>query len=245
MNAALAAHHCLNCAADMHGGQHYCGACGQRVIEGRLTLRHVGHDLVHAITHADHSIFRLIKDLAWRPGHVAREYVAGRRKQHFGPFAFLFLAVAFASFVILVMGVQWFKPITDVGISGFLQRHINLVILLQVPVLAGLCAVFFRANRLTYAEHLVQATYTSGFRCVLLALVGTPLLLASGATTGDRAVLLGYYAVWVVYFACASVQFYGGRAWWTACKAALAAILTQLIAIYAIFGFIWLWSRFA
>ena len=243
MNQALAADHCLNCGGAMNNGQKYCGECGQRVIEGRLTLHHVGHDLVHAITHADHSIFRLVKELAWRPGRVAREFIGGQRKKHFGPFAFLFIAVAFASFVILIMGVQWFRPITDAGAAGFLQRHINLVILLQAPVLSGLCALFFLSRRLTYAEHLVLAAYTSGFRCVLLALVGTPLLMLTGATTADRAVFAGYYLVWVVYFAYAATQFYDGPTWWTACKAAIAAILTQPIAIYATFGFIWAWAR--
>jgi hypothetical protein len=245
MSHAPASIHCLNCGASMSGGQKYCGDCGQRQVEGRLTMGQVGHDLAHAITHADHSIFRLVKDLAWRPGSVAREFIGGRRKKHFGPFAFLFIAVALASFVILVLGVQWFKPITDVSAAGFLQRHINLVILMQAPVLSGLCALFFLAHRLTYAEHLVLAAYTSGFRCVLLALVGTPLLWLSSATMADPAIVAGYYLVWVVYFAYAAAQFYGGPAWWTACKAALAAILTQLIAIYAIFGFIWLWARFA
>ena len=90
----------------------------------------VAHDFLHALTHVDHSIFALIKALALHPGRVAREYVDGRRKKHFGPLAFLVITVGVASFMIVMTGVQFFTPITEGGSAGFLQRHINIVILL-------------------------------------------------------------------------------------------------------------------
>lgn len=130
----------------------------------------IAHDFVHVLTHADHSIFALVQALAYRPGRVAREYVDGRRKQHFGPIAFLMVAVAGASFMIVVTGVKFFTPITDSGPAGFLQRHINLVILIQLPVLAGWCTLLFWPQRLHYAEHLVLSAYASGFRILVLGL---------------------------------------------------------------------------
>lgn len=245
MTDATADPGCLNCGALMAEGQHYCGACGQRVISGRLHLHDIGHDMVHAITHADHSIFSLIKELALRPGRVAREYVEGKRKKYFGPFAFLFISVGLASFVILGMGVRWFSSISDASVAGFLQRHINLIVLMQAPILAALCRLFFRSSKLNFAENLVLTAYTSGFRCVFLALVGTPLMYLSNVQTADTAIRAAYYLIWVIYFAYAAVGFFGGKAWWTACKAAAAAILTQLIAIYIIFAFFWVWVNVA
>jgi hypothetical protein len=233
---------CLNCGTALTAAQRYCGQCGQRVVHGRLAMHDIGHDLLHAITHADHSIFSLVKDLALRPGRVAREYIDGKRKKYFGPFAFLFIAVGFASFAILVAGVRWFAPINDSGIATFLQRHINLVILMQAPVLAGLCKLFFYPQRLNYAEHLVLTAYTSGFRCLFLSLIGTPVMYFTDAPM-DGAVLLGYYSIWFAYFTWASVQFYEGRWWWSACKALVAAILTQVIAIYLVFAFVWTWVK--
>ena len=73
-------------------------------------MRDIGHDLAHAITHAGHSIFALVRALATRPGTVAREYAAGKRKSHFGPFAFLVITVGLASAIILISGVEWFTP---------------------------------------------------------------------------------------------------------------------------------------
>lgn len=229
----------------MVAGQHYCSTCGQRVITARLHLHDIGHDLVHVITHADHSIFSLIKNLSLHPGRVAREYVEGKRKKYFGPFAFLFISVGLASFAILVAGVRWFAPIGEASAATFLQRHINLIILMQAPILAALCRLFFWSRKLNFAENLVLTAYTSGFRCVLLALVGTPLMYFAEVQTADRAILVAYYLIWVVYFSYAAVGFFGGRVWWTACKAAAAAILTQVTAVYVIFVFIWTWAKVA
>lgn len=86
MNAPVMA--CRNCAAVVVvvPCQKFCGTCGQRTdIQPRLTMREISHDIVHAITRADHSIFALVRGLVTRPGHVAREYIAGQRKRHFGP----------------------------------------------------------------------------------------------------------------------------------------------------------------
>lgn len=239
-----AASSCPNCDSPMPADQNFCGDCGQRRLHGRLKLHDIGHDLLHAITHADHSVLSLVRDLALRPGRVAREYVEGRRKKYFGPFAFLFIAVGLASFAILLAGVQWFAPIDNHPVASFLQNHVNLVILMQAPILTGLCRLLFPGPRRNFAEILVLVAYASGMRCLVLGLVATPLMHYTGGVLSSRALLTSYYLVWVIYFSCAAVQFFDGRAWLSACKAALAAILTQLSTVYVIFAFIWVWARF-
>lgn len=229
---------CLNCDAPLAQPQHFCGACGQKTSAQRLTMGQVAHDFVHVLTHADHSIFALVKSLAYRPGHVAREYNAGRRKKHFGPIAFLMIAVGIASFMILLTGVKFFTPITDSGPAGFLQRHINLVILIQMPILAGWCALLFWTDRLHYAEHLVLAAYSSGFRILVLGLVATPLMYFGHMSSADRVFAPTYYGVWLVYFSIAAWQFYGGQKAWILVRAVFAAILGQAVTMGLILLFI-------
>jgi hypothetical protein len=235
---------CANCDAPLISGQGYCGTCGQRTGRGRLTMRDIGHDVLHAITHADHSIFALVKALALRPGHVARAYVDGRRKRYFGPFAFLVIMVGLASFVIAIAGIEWFRPITDSRAAGFLQRHINLVILMQMPVLAAWCTLFFWSERLHYAEHLVLAAYTTGLRMLFLALVATPVMYFTRQDSAAPVVAILYYGLWLTYFAFAAVQFYRGKTWWIACRAILAGILGQVATTFIILGIIVLFARF-
>ncbi|HEV7607008.1 MAG TPA: DUF3667 domain-containing protein [Steroidobacteraceae bacterium] len=228
----------------MEPAQRFCGACGQRVVATRLTMRDIGHDLVHAITHADHSIFALLKALVLRPGLVAREYVEGKRKKHFGPFGFLIISVGLASFIIVMTGVNWFAPAGDNPVSNFLQRHVNLVILIQMPILALFCwGLFFRAH-LHYAEHLILAAYTSGFRALFLGLVEVPLLMWSGATTANPRLVGIYYLLWASYFAFAAYQFYRGRLAWTIGKAVVVVVTTQIAVVAVITVFAYFFMRF-
>ena len=200
-------------------------------------MGHIVHDLVHAFTHADHSIFSLVKDLVVRPGRVAREYVEGKRKKYFGPFAFLVITVGLASLVVALSGVQWFKPIPDARAVGFLQRHINLVMLIQVPMLAGLNWLFFRGQRLNYAEHLVFAAYTSGIRVLSFALIATPAVYFGQMKTTPGMALYVYFGLWIAYYAFAAVQFYRGNVFLAILRAALAAALAQVAITFLIFGF--------
>ena len=207
-------------------------------------MGHIAHDFVHALTHVDHSIFALLKALAVRPGHVAREYIEGRRKKYFGPFAFLVLAVGLASFMIVATGVPLLAPITDSGAGGFLQRHINLVILIQMPFLAVCCLLLFWTARLHYAEHLVLAAYTSGFRILFLAIIGTPLMFFAHLRITDRGVIPIYFGLWVIYFAVAAVQFYRGAMAWTVARSVIAAVLGQVLTMALVVAFIILFSSF-
>ena len=240
-----AVHYCRNCMAMLGEEQRYCGSCGQRSGGGRLTMREIGSDLLHAITHVDHSIFSLLKALLIRPGRVAREFIDGKRKKYFGPFAFLIISVGLASFMIAITGVEWFKVIGDSRISSLLERHVNIVILLQMPLLAGWCALLFWEKRLNYAEHLVLSAYTSGFRVVVLGLVLTPLWYVTGWSPVRSPSGLLYLVPWVAYFSYAAAQFYGGNLFFTVCRAILAAILGWATVLFTIFGFIVLFEIYA
>jgi hypothetical protein len=235
---------CLNCGTRFADGQQFCGACGQRTnVSPKLTMRDIGHDLAHAITHADHSIFSLIRALVTRPGYVAAEYAAGKRKRHFGPFAFLVITVGLASAIILVTDVEWFKPYGHGYAGELLQRHVNLVILLQAPLLAACCAALFRADRRNFAEHLVLAAYTSGFHALFLAVVETPVFALTSADAPDPWLAGGFFLAWLGYFAFAASQFYEGRGLWSAVRAGIANVVSQALTVATLMAFLYLTTR--
>lgn len=84
---------CLNCDSPLTEGDKYCPNCGQKKDTHRLSWHDITHDMVHYFTHADKSIFNLVKELAFQPGVVALEYVEGKRQKYFRPLNF-FLIVA-------------------------------------------------------------------------------------------------------------------------------------------------------
>ena len=199
----------------------------------------IWHEVVHALFHLDHSILALLKGLLLRPGHLARDYVEGRRKRYFGPFGFLVITAGLATFFVAVFGAQWFAPITDSRAQEILTRHINLVILLQTPVLTTLCLLFFWKERLYFAEHLVLVAYTAGIRMLYMSFVAVPVMRFTGRTAADPAFIVGYYGVWLAYFGVAATQFYRGTRWVSALKAVVAGLLNQVLTGVGIYIFIY------
>ena len=147
--------------------------------------------------------------------------------------------------MVLIAGAQFFTPVPDNTIASFLQQHINLVIFVQVPLLAGVCALLFRDSRLHFAEHLILVAYTSGFRLLFLAFVGVPVFYFADLAPISRTTAPVYLGLWLVYFSVASVQFYRGRVIWTVVRAVTAGVLAQAIAMTVIVFCIWVYTRFA
>jgi uncharacterized protein DUF3667 len=243
MSATAAA--CANCNAGLATGQKFCGECGQRATPQRLTTGQMLHDFMHALTHVDRSIFALIKALAYRPGHVAREYVEGKRKKYFGPLAFLLITVGFASFLVVLSRAQFFSPVPDNSIASFLQQHINIIILMQMPLLAGVCALLFRGSRLYFAEHLVLAAYTTGFRMLFLALVVVPVVYFAKLSPVEPRTAPAYLGLWLIYYSVAAVQFYRGKTLWTVVRAVTGAVLAHVVAMLLVVFCIYLYAKFA
>jgi len=133
---------------------------------------------MHAFTHADKGILLLIKQLAINPGVVAREYVDGKRNKYFNPFSFLILVVGIASVILISSGFVSFNTNSRVAsnpVSVFFNKHVNLVILFNMPVLALFSWLLLRKSKTNYAENLVLAAYTSGERSVFFSLLPAPL----------------------------------------------------------------------
>jgi hypothetical protein len=84
---------CASCGAPLTGP--FCAQCGEQVIDRHsLTLWHfVSHGLLHEFTHVDGKIFRTLRYLLFRPGFLAEEYFAGRRRAYVNPVQLLLTVV--------------------------------------------------------------------------------------------------------------------------------------------------------
>jgi hypothetical protein len=235
--AEIAPSHCRNCGSAFSRDQAYCGSCGQRCDAGRLTIRQIGHDFVHALTHVDRSVLSLLRPLITTPGYVARDYVAGRRKRYFGPFAWLAVIMGIVSAEIALSGFHAVIPnsFKSNEFEDFLQRHINIVFLIDVPVIAVFCRILFWKDAYNAAEFLVLTAYAASVRILFFGVVLVPLSALvdphhTAEIYGANATELG----WAAYFGFASSQFStGGRmvAWFKGVAAALLAefVLAQLM----------------
>jgi hypothetical protein len=227
---------CANCDAPLAAGQAFCSACGQAMHAGqRLTLHEIGEQSLHALVHVDRSVLTLLRDLVLRPGGVALDYVSGKRRRYFGPFAFLVVVVALATALVAVTGFSVVSSSAPNRVADFLQGHVNLVFFLQVPMLALACRALAFQRRFNVAEYLVLSAYTSGLHMLVYALLVVPGWFLLRGRTGLAAILYDIYMpFWPLYFGYACAQFHAPARWrWFAKGAAavgLVFLATQLLA---------------
>lgn len=235
--AAVSDRSCLDCGTPLRPEQNFCYHCAQRADVHRLTIHAIAHDFLHAILHADRSVFSLLKALFIRPGHVAREYVAGMRRRHFGPFATLIVLIGIATLLFDATRFQSFTRAGGAPLNGlldFLQVHLNLIVFAQVPLLSLLCLALFRKDGFNYAEHTVLAAYVFCLRVVVFCLFILPFWYV--ARPGAN--LVGYLSagIWCPYVGIAASQFYSGNKPLSWVKGTAAAALTLVMTSYLIDG---------
>ena len=232
---------CLNCNAAFADADRFCPRCAQRTDTARLSLRDVARDLMQTFVNVERGPLTFARALLTRPGGVAREYVEGKRRRHYGPFATLVVLVGLTALAVKLSG---FQALAQDGLpaapTDFLQRHFNILLLVQLPLIGGACALLFRGAGLTLPEHMVLAAYTLSVRAVVVALVAPSSYVLSVAP--GPAATYGFWAVWFVYFGWAASQFYVGprlSSWLRGVVAAAiahAAIMGLLFAASAVYA---------
>jgi len=100
---------CKNCDYPLEASFIYCPECGQKSETRRLRLAEIINDFWTQFTDLDKGFFTLLRDLVLRPGVVAREYIAGKRRKHFGPLNFY-----------LIMGTAL---ILSVNVTEWIHAH--------------------------------------------------------------------------------------------------------------------------
>ena len=220
---------CLNCEAVLPEQARFCPACSQRADTTRLTVGDMLRESMHSFLNVERGPVAMLLGLLTRPGAIARDYVLGRRRRYYGPFATL---VVVAGATALMVNAAGFEMLAHDGFGAaptdLLQRHFNLLLLVQLPLLGAACAVVFRSDSLTLPEHMVLVAYTLSLRTIAV-MPTIPLALmvnASAAPTPSQ--VSGFWVVWYLYFAWAASQFYAGRKVVTFCKGLAAALLGHM-----------------
>jgi uncharacterized protein DUF3667 len=220
--------HCANCDTAFVESARFCSHCGQGTGTKRISFGDVTRDLVQANSSFERGPLAFSCALLTRPGNVAREYVEGKRRRHYGPFATLAVIVGITA---LAFNLSGYRVLFHDGLppapTSLLEHHFNLVLLAQLPLLGGACAVLFRGAALTLPEHMVLVAYALCVRAAFLALVGAVAWLASTHAPG-LGYVYAYWVAWYVYFGWAASQFYAGPRLHTWIRGAAAAALARV-----------------
>jgi hypothetical protein len=233
---------CLNCGNSLLQGQKYCPQCGQKADTHRISLHEIMHDALHYITHADKGIFHLIKQLAKRPGIVAREYIDGRRKTYFKPLNFLLIVAGIVVFMTNALHKDYPRPTSSRSTtqaerpapptaaqlamyeraqkaSKFTSKYSNVINLLATPVFAAFIWLFYYRGRYNYIEHLVANMYFVPFIMLAYAFIVVPVHWFTSSYRMFMAVLYAFFAFEIIYRGLAYYQFMGKKGAWPLIKA--------------------------
>lgn len=232
---------CKNCENALRPEDKFCPQCGQSAKTKRLKIRQLRKDVLKKFLHTDSGILNLTTALATRPGYVAAEYFAGKRKKYYDPLKYLTLTVG-----VSVLLTAYFDLMSPGGghqnpVSAFVARHINIIFFLSVPLAAGFSWLLFLKKGYNYAEHLALHAFLGGFRTVFFLLIFTPLVVFF--REHYSAVLLVYFSMWTAYVAWANIQLMGKPYWLAVLKSILIIVLTQITISLLIFCAAWLYFR--
>ena len=240
---------CLNCEIPVMPQQAYCMGCGQKTQLKRLSLHEVTHEAIHYFTHADKSIFSLLKQLLVNNGKVGKEYIAGKRKKYFPPLNF-FLIVG-TVFVLIISVVN--KPAENIinnypelnHISdpvqrekvsniyqrrdtaiGFMNKYSNVVAMIALPLICFIYWLFYVKGKYNYTEHLVGCLYMVGFTNLLYATIFVPVTLIIGINSSGISVtpILIFMLFQVIYNSIYYFHFMGKYTRGAAFKATAVSI---------------------
>ena len=236
----IATRQCLNCGARLSG--RFCAECGQDSRAGRLKFREILANVADELFKLDLPIARTMIDLTWRPGHVASEYVAGRRQTYTNPLKYCLLLTAAS----LLMMQTWPMEIGSTAaesdnaeleqawldavnvVQGWIVRMGTFVTLLLLPVQAALSRLFFLRSGRNFAEHCVLALYVHGH----WYLFSIPLLPL--AAHGHGWAIAGMQLSITILYPLAACGFFPGR-YWTIIPRALLALALYLLAYLVLF----------
>jgi hypothetical protein len=94
--------HCRNCGAAAPGA--FCPACGQETALALPTARQFLKEAAGRYVAFDGRMWRTLAALLFRPGHLTREYLAGRRRRYIRP-ARLFLVLSLVLFFVMRIAI--------------------------------------------------------------------------------------------------------------------------------------------
>ncbi|MBN9296239.1 MAG: DUF3667 domain-containing protein [Filimonas sp.] len=163
---------CLNC--NHHLAAPYCSNCGQKASTHRYSVLHfIEHDLIHGILHIDKGLLYTIKALFTRPGHSIREFIQGKRVNHFN----------YVTLLIIILGVTHFissfSPITltDIvpesskaamsQIEAFSTKYPKALLLFMIPAYSIFTYLWFGKAKMNGTEHIVMNAYKSAGELIL------------------------------------------------------------------------------
>lgn len=208
---------CKNCDQPIDGN--FCANCGQRTTVGKINFSNVVSEISGSIFHMNKGLFFTIKELFVRPGHSIREYIEGKRKNHFKPISY---ALTISTIYFIVSQLIESQTMVGDAFEGFLNgwtdsnreqegsrvisvfrwfvQNYAYTVLLLLPFYSLASYLAFLKTGYNYLEHLVLNAFIIGQQAFLYMLLSIPLIWIDSEDLFENATILTSMAYTFVVF---------------------------------------------
>lgn len=174
---------CRNCGTVIT--ENFCGSCGQKKYK-RIDRKYLIDEFQYSLVHTNKGFFYTLKNLIKNPGRTAREYVEGKRANHYKPILLAFVLCGFSLLVTHYLidvdklyddlyknmdaNAQMGRKISEFGMKWF-----SFLMMALLPVFALTSYLSFKSYGQNYYEHAIMNSYVmSLYICASLVII-TPL----------------------------------------------------------------------
>lgn len=181
---------CTNCGKELT--DNYCSRCGQKADTHRFSTQHIfAHDFIHGVFHLDKGFLFTARELLTRPGYSIREYIEGKRVNHFNYITFILLLITANVFIHTTFHISIAEIFNNASPNAnklqiFMQQHMKEMQLMLVPFSAAINYFVFRKAKQNFAELVVMSAYWQAGSL----LIGTIIILLVALIPGNMAKLV-------------------------------------------------------
>ncbi|MBE8724785.1 DUF3667 domain-containing protein [Flavobacterium hungaricum] len=201
---------CKNCQHSFHGN--FCNNCGQTAETHKINWHFLWHDIQHSLLHFDAGIPYSIKQLFTRPGHSIREFIEGKRVNHFKPLSLVMVLGALYGFLWHYFNINLFVNTNDDNIdwgkfNEWASTHFAWVTIATIPLFTLGTAVCFRKQGYNFVEYFVLNTFKASQK-LFLSILLFPLLYYFYGTSKISTVINSIYLFDIVLIFWTNIQFF-------------------------------------
>ena len=214
---------CQNCGYE--GAEKYCSKCGQVLEAKRISLPYLIHEVIHTFTHLEKGYVYTMRELAFRPGTMQKNYLSGLRLRYQKPFPMFTICGTFCATALYLI----YRNAADTTDEYFYKNYYFLVQATMLPFYSLVTYLLFYSSKLFYAEALVLNVYMVGFMSVIIIPINLlSFVLPNGIISLMEVIFLLTYNVWTY------VNIFKGKStWWIIVKSILSIVLCYLMFNYA------------
>lgn len=227
---------CENCSEPLKSN--FCPACGQKNVNLSRPLSELLGEVFVDTFDFDGRAARTLKLLLFRPGHLTRQYLQGKRKRFTPPFR-LYLVIS----VVFFLGAAW---IAEQGVlltgdqtlgtdapqqARFVAEDLPRLMFLLLPAFALLLKAAYRSR--LYFDHLIHSLHLHCAAYLILALM-LPFEQSAEAAWPLMLLQLALMGYWLWYFYC-SIKIVYAEGWVVTLMKTLALSFAYLMLVAGAF----------